>query len=129
MAAVNYEINAIFKHGNPTMVDITAPAALSAGDAYNYDGVGCVMIAHQDIASGAVGAVAVGGGVYEVNYSGGDAAIGSLVYCDASDTDDTIDTAATGDVLLGICVDNASGRASTDTIWVYHVASPVVITA
>lgn len=72
---------AIFRHGKPTMVDYTAGGNIAAGDVIVTNDT--PRIAHHDIANGDLGALAAGGGVYEVV---GDAAIAAdtAVYWDDS---------------------------------------------
>ena len=57
-----------FRHGKPRMIDYEAGADIDAGEvllAGNTTGLTCV-IAHSDIANTKLGAVAAGGGVYDV---------------------------------------------------------------
>lgn len=72
--------DANFRSGKPVMADYTPGSAVAAGDVVVVDDL--ATVAHVDIASGALGAVAVGGGIYSV---AGDAAIvaGSKVWWDA----------------------------------------------
>lgn len=58
---------AVMSHGDPLMIDHTPGSAVAAGDVLTYDAAGlATVIAHRDIAAGELGAVAAGGGVYEV---------------------------------------------------------------
>jgi predicted RecA/RadA family phage recombinase len=98
--AVTY---AKFKHGEPLMVDHTPGSAVSAGDVIKTND--SLRIAHSDIASGAKGALAAGGGVYEFpKTSGSTTAIADdkLVYWDA--TNHVITTTSSGNTKLGYTV-------------------------
>jgi predicted RecA/RadA family phage recombinase len=72
---------AAYKHGSPVTVDHTPGSAVAAGDVI-VTGV-TPRVAHQAIAANELGALAAGGGVYEMT---GDDAIGAdeAVYWDAS---------------------------------------------
>jgi predicted RecA/RadA family phage recombinase len=78
--AVTY---AVFSHGRPTMVDYTPGSAVSAGDVIVIGAE--IRIAHVDIAANALGALAIGYGVYTMpKSSAGSSAIadGAVVYWD-----------------------------------------------
>tara|TARA_R110000824_G_scaffold132257_1_gene294632 strand:- start:5254 stop:5595 length:342 start_codon:yes stop_codon:yes gene_type:complete len=78
-----------FRSGSPVMADYTPAGAVTAGDVVVVDDV--AGVAHVDIAAGALGALAVGGGIYSMT---GDAAIvaGSKVWWDNA-TDKVTETA------------------------------------
>lgn len=74
-------MQAQFVSGNPIMVDHTPVAAVAAGDVLVV-GETC-RIAHLPIAAGELGALAAGGGVYEVGCLDGDGIEnGTKVYWD-----------------------------------------------
>ena len=58
---------AMFKHGNPLMIDYTPTGFVPAGTVLSgvVGGIATV-IAHHDLEANVLGAVAAGGGVYEV---------------------------------------------------------------
>jgi predicted RecA/RadA family phage recombinase len=58
-----------FLHGEPVMVDHTPVAAVAAGDVLKVGS--SLRIAHSDIAAGALGAVSIGGGVYNLTMATG----------------------------------------------------------
>ena len=72
---------ATFRHGNPVMVDHTPGSGVTAGDVIVTGDT--PRIAHRDIAANALGALASGGGVYDMT---ADAAIAAdkKVYWNAS---------------------------------------------
>lgn len=70
-----------FRHGSPLMVDHTPSSAVSAGDVVVQGEY--TFVAHLDIAASAIGAVAAGGGVYEMT-ADADLAPGTKVFWDAS---------------------------------------------
>ena len=98
---------ATFKHGDPVMVDYTAGSAITAGDVVDVGN--SVFIAHSDIANGDLGALAAGGGVYEMT---GDAAIaaGQKVYWDGTSK---VSETGTSSEHVGVTVSACSGDGST----------------
>lgn len=106
-------MQATFFHGDPTMVDYTPAAAVDAGDVVlNGD---LAMVAHQDIAASALGALAIAGGVYKMT---GDAAIavGKRVFWNA--TAEKVTETAEGNRPFGWTVSACSGNGSS--VYVYH---------
>jgi len=60
-----------FRHGNPVMMDYTPGSAVSAGcyvELGNLVGLTC-GVTHEDIAASELGAIGVGGGVYDVKFA------------------------------------------------------------
>jgi len=60
-----------FRHGDPVMMDYTPGSAVSAGEYVelgNLAGLTC-GVTHKDIAASELGALAVGGGVYDVKFA------------------------------------------------------------
>lgn len=74
-------MEAIFKHGNPRMVEHTPSGAVDAGDVVVTGDT--PRVAHTDIAANTLGHLAAAGGVYEMT---GDATIAAdvVVYWDVS---------------------------------------------
>lgn len=112
---------ATFRHGDPVAVDYTPGTAIAAGQVVALFGAaltGGVAIAHLDIAANTLGAVAVGGGVYEVT---ADAAIanGALVFWD--DTANRVTATATGNRQFGYLVSASTGVGAL--CWAFHQAA------
>lgn len=101
-----------FRHGNPEMIDFTPGANAKAGDVVllgNTAGVTCGVV-HNDTANAALGAVAVGGGVYEgINLN--NAANYAKVWWDNSV--DKFTTTSTNNALFGFIVGNGGGGANS----------------
>lgn len=114
-----------FRSGDPVMVDYTHAAAnITEGTVVvlgsvtaNTSGTGAVAaIAHRPIANGALGALAVGGGVYDcVNLN--NAATGAKVYWE--DTNNKVTTVSTNNAVFGWIVANGAGGANS-TCKVFH---------
>lgn len=102
-----------FRHGNPVMIDYTPSSGnLSAGQVVllgNTAGLTCV-IAHKDITNNALGAMAAGGGVYDV-VNLNNAANGSKVYWD--DTNNKVTSVSTNNALFGFIAASGGGGANT----------------
>ena len=94
-------------HGNPLMVDYTPGSAVTAGDVIVT--ADTVRIAHLDIASGALGALAAGGGVYSVP---GDAAIAVDKKVYWNNSADKVTETASGNKVFGVTVSACSGDAA-----------------
>lgn len=98
-------------HGDPCMVDYTPSADVDAGDVIVV-GNG-VRIAHRDIAEGALGALAIRGGVYIVPKATGSALNdGALVYWDATDGNAQADADTGTNKVLGFVVETAASAAT-----------------
>ena len=94
------------------ILDYTAGAAISAGDFVVIGTVGGVAI--NDIANGAVGAVAVSG-VFRVTKATGAVTQGALLYWNA--TNSNLTTTAAGATLVGVAASAAlSGDATVDIL-------------
>ena len=108
--------DAVFKHGNPLMVDHTASGTAIPGTGAIVIG-DQVLIAHRDIAIGEKGALAAGGGVYECI---ADAAIatGKKVWWNASTNKVTATQGANR--LMGYITSGTSAAADGDAVWVQH---------
>lgn len=105
-----------FLHGDPLMVDYTPGAAVAAGTVVVQGSV--VGVAHNDIAANALGALAIGGGVYEfAKASGGSTAIGVGVQVYWDDTNNVATATASSHKKLGMTV-----KASVDADTVVRVA-------
>lgn len=91
-------MQAILRYGNPVFVPYTPGSAVAAGDVI-VSGTH-VFIAHQNIAANELGAVAVGGGVYEMIALTGDViTMGDLLYWD--DANNNAEAGATGNTAIG----------------------------
>ena len=112
--------NATFRHGAPIMIDYTPSAGdVSAGDVVivgtvgsNTGGTGALAcVAHVPIANNALGALACGGGVYDIICLQ-NSVIGTKVWWDDS-TPTKVTTTSTNNAMFGIVVDNAGGGANS----------------
>ena len=103
----------VYRHGDPVMVDYTPSAGdVSAGDVVlsgNTAGWTC-GIAHVDIANNTLGALAAGGGVYDV-VNLNNAANGTKVYWD--NANDKVTTVSTNNATFGYIVDDGGGGANS----------------
>jgi len=111
---------ATYRHGEPLMIDHTPSAgAISAGDVVllgtvgaNTGGTGALAcVAHTDIANNALGALSVGGGVYDI-ISLQNSVLGTRVWW-ASGTPTKVTTTSTNNAMFGIVVGDAGGGANT----------------
>jgi hypothetical protein len=106
--------SATFRHGDPLMVDYTpASGNIAAGQvilAGNAAGVSCV-IAHRPIVNNTLGAVAAGGGVYDI-INLDNAATWAKVYWDPA-TPTKVTTTSTNNAKFGYVVANGGGGANT----------------
>jgi hypothetical protein len=104
---------AVFRHGEPLMVDYTPAAGDIAGGQVvlfgNTTGLTC-LIAHVPIANTVQGALAAGGGVYEVTNLN-NAANSAKVYWD--DTNNKVTTVSTNNAQFGYVVENGGGGANS----------------
>ena len=109
---------ATFRHGDPVMVDHTPSGAdVAAGDVLVIGD--SVRIAHRDIVDGQLGALAIGGGVYDIAKATGvgtAVTAGTTLYWD--DTEDRGDADGTGRVAFGLVVEDAGDDDAT--VRVYH---------
>jgi hypothetical protein len=110
-----------FRHGDPVMVDYTpASGNIAEGEVVvlgsvtaNTSGTGAVMgIAHRPITNNELGALAVGGGVYDmVNLN--NAATGAKVYWDITNNTRKVTTVSTNNAVMGWIVSGGGGGANT----------------
>lgn len=110
MVAVS-AMEAKFRHGQPTMIDITPVGAMAAGEII--EDLDLAQVAHTDIAAGRLGAVSISG-IYEVKKAAGGGvtfAKGAKVEWDA--TGNTAVAAAAGDFAVGIAVAAAADGDSS----------------
>lgn len=111
---------ATFRHGDPVMIDYTpASGNVTAGDvilAGNTTGL-CTVVAHMDIVNNTLGAVAAGGGVYDVTNLN-NAANYAKVWWD--DSANKVTTTSTNNALFGFVVSGGAGGANT-TCQAIHV--------
>jgi hypothetical protein len=100
---------ATFRHGNPTFADFTPGAGnIAAGQVVllgNLTGLG-LGIAHQDIENTKLGALAVGGGVYDVTMLT-NIAPWATVYWD--DTNNKVVTTSTNMATFGVLLTGNTG--------------------
>ncbi len=103
---------ATFVHGNPIMVDHTPASDVAAGEVLVLtDGI---RIAHKAIAAGVKGAVAAGGGVYDLDKAaGGGTALtdGDTVYWDDTNNEGEYD--ATGNKKFGLAIGAVADAGTT----------------
>ncbi len=107
--------DATFKHGTTRMVDHTPSSAVTGGTVVLLTDI--PLVAHRDIAANEKGALAAGGGVYEMTADG---AIpeGSLVYWD--DINKKVTLTSTANKQFGYVVDGTSASADGDKVNVLH---------
>jgi Uncharacterized conserved protein (DUF2190) len=101
-----------FHHGEYVAIDYTPTSAVAAGDVVVLNvaaGITC-GIAHLNIAANALGALATGGGVYEVKNIN-NAANWTKVYWD--NTADGVTTTAAGNAVFGAIVSGGGGGANS----------------
>jgi hypothetical protein len=112
--------DATFRHGEPLMIDYTPGAGdIDAGDVVvvgtvgaNTGGTGALAcVAHTDIANNVLGALAAGGGVYDIICLQ-NSVIGTKVWW-ASATPTKVTTTSTNNAMFGIVVGNAGGGANS----------------
>ncbi|TWT65617.1 DUF2190 family protein [Crateriforma conspicua] len=109
-------MSATFKHGRPLMIDHTPGSDVTAGDVVEL--AACVRIAHSDIPSGQLGALASGGGVYEVDKVSAQAwADGESIYWD--DSAELFTTVSTDNTLAGKAA--AAAANPSDTGLLQHI--------
>jgi predicted RecA/RadA family phage recombinase len=105
------------RQGNPRFVDYTPGSAVTAGDVVVVGDL--PLIAHSNIAAGDLGALAAGGGVYDV-IAATSAAAGVIVYwVDASNKVSTSSNSA-ANKRFGYVAPNSSSGADGDTVRVIH---------
>ena len=101
-----------YRHGEPTMIDYTPSADVSAGDVVllgNTTGLTCGVV-HVDTANAVQGAISAGGGVYDaINLN--NAADYAKVWWD--DSANKVTTTSTNNALFGFVVDNGGGGANS----------------
>lgn len=104
---------ATLRAGEPIMIDYTPSSGdLAAGQVIlvgNTTGLTCA-ITHGIISNNALGAVAAGGGIYDV-VNLNNAAVGAKVYWD--DTNNKVTTTSTNNALFGFVVANGAGGANS----------------
>jgi hypothetical protein len=111
--------DANFRHGDPIMIDYTPAAGdVAAGQVVligNTAGLTC-GVSHRPITNNVQGALAMGGGIYEmVNLN--NAAVGTKVWWD--NTAKKVTTTSTSNALFGFVVERGGGGANT-VCDVYH---------
>jgi hypothetical protein len=109
---------ATFRHGEPLMIDYTPAAGdVAVGDVVvvgtvgaNTGGTGALAcVAHSPISNNVLGALAAGGGVYDI-VSLQNSVVGTRVWWDGSSK---VTTTSTNNAMFGIVVGNAGGGANT----------------
>jgi hypothetical protein len=100
---------AVFRHGDPTYQDYTPAAGnIAAGQVVllgNLTGLTC-GVAHLDIPNGVLGAVAIGGGIYDVTMLQNIAANANVWW---DDTNNKITTTSTNAAYFGVTVTGGTG--------------------
>jgi len=107
--AASFSGAAQFSHGDPIMIPYTPAGAAVAGGQVVVVGT-IPMICHRDIAQNALGALAIGGGIYlckNINNAGN----GTKVYWDA--TNFGVTTTAAGNTTFGCVVEQGAGGANS----------------
>lgn len=106
-------MDTVFRHGEPIMIDYTPSGGnVAVGDVVligNTAGL-CCGIAHSAITNNVKGALAAGGGVYDVTNLN-NAADGTKVYWD--DTNNKVTTTSTNNALFGFIVTDGGGGANS----------------
>jgi predicted RecA/RadA family phage recombinase len=109
-----------FRHGLPRMIDYTPSTGNVAGGQVvllgNTSGLSC-GIAHNDIVNNVRGALAVGGGVYEV-INKDNAANDAKVYWD--DSTNKITTTSTNNAQFGYVVRDGGGGANSNCLVLHY---------
>lgn len=104
---------ATFRHGDPTFADFTPAAGnIAAGQVVmlgNLAGISC-GIAHLDITNNTAGALAVGGGVYDVVMLT-NLAPWTLVYWD--DANNKVVSTSTNNMVFGVLLTGNTGANTT----------------
>ena len=108
--------DATFRHGTPRMTDYTPGSAVTGGSVVVVGDI--ALIAHRDIAASEQGAMATGGGVYEVTADAALAA-GIKVYWD--DTANKVTATTTSNKVFGYLVDGTSAAADGDLVNALHM--------
>lgn len=110
-----------FAHGDPIMIDYTPVTAIPAGTVIPGSGTGLTsLIAHHDLEANEVGAVAAGGGVYEM-INNSNSANNVLMYFDNVTKKAT--ATATGNSRLGYIVRDG-GRGVDSLCLILHDPRP-----
>ncbi len=121
-------VGANFRHGDPVMVDyLNSSTNIAAGDMVlqgsvtaNTGGTGAVLtIAHEPIANGVYGALAVGGGVYGCMVASNYAAF-SKVFKPSGNS--ILTTTSTNNALFGFTVETSA--AANAVVKVMHQPTP-----
>jgi coenzyme F420-reducing hydrogenase gamma subunit len=114
--------DSIFRHGAPVMVDYTpASGNVAVGEVVvlgsvtaNTSGTGAVAaVAHRAITNNTLGALAVGGGVYDmINLN--NAATGAKVYWDIQNNTRKVTSVSPNNAVFGWIVAEGGGGANTN---------------
>lgn len=108
-------LEAAFVHGSPIMLDYTPSGAVAAGEVVI---VGVLpLVAHNAIEANALGAVAAGGGVYDL-VAAGNYSPGAKVYWNTSAN--KITTGVGSHPHFGFIVPSSDPGADGDTVRVLH---------
>ena len=115
-------VEARFIHGTPRMVDYTPGTAKTGGSVIVVGDI--PLVAHRDIAANEKGALASGGGVYEMT-AGEAIAAGKIVYWKAADGKVT-ETAGDGSI-FGYLEPDSSSSNDGDLVRVIHMPNKTSI--
>ena len=112
--------NATFRKGDYKTRKHTAASDISAGDVELLGNTAGLTngIAHADIANGAVGTLAIGGGIYEM-LNLNNAADGEKVYYDPA-TPTKVTTVSTNNSMFGFITENGGGGANSSCLVLHH---------
>lgn len=105
-------------HGSPLMVDHTPTVAINAGDVVVIANI--PFVAHLDIAANRKGALAFGGGVYELTANAGTIEPGDKVYWDDTANKATEAAAAGANKHFGFVLPDSDPGADGDKVLVKH---------
>lgn len=109
---------ATFRHGDPLMIDYLPTAGdIAAGDVVPTGAAGpACLIAHRDVANNVLGALAAGGGVYDVVNLNNAANYAKVWWDDAANK---ITTVSTNNAQFG-WVTGGGGGGANSTARVFH---------
>ncbi len=107
---------AVFKHGNPIMVDHTPGSAVAAGEVVEITANTFAGIAHSAIEASRKGSLSLGPGVYEFTADGA-LAIGAIVYWDT--TANKVTATATNNPKIGTALTATTADGQKIDVYVF----------
>lgn len=114
-------MEASFKLGSPQMLDHTPGSAVATGEVVVVGEL--TLVCHRPIAANELGALAAGGGVYDLT-AGTSATAGAKVYWDNSTNKVTTSAASGANKQFGYVVPGSSSAADNDPVRVLHRPGP-----